>query len=130
VRIMLAIGSFLVGAIAVFAAAIAARRTGYLIVFPEGKQQVELASLFLAGASLIITVIALGLAVAAVVGYTAIKDAAAAAGKAAGEGAAKELLESMVQREVATRMALRQGANRTVEITEALSARGNDADPA
>ena len=129
VRIMLAIGWFLAGAIAIFAAVIAAHRAGYLIVFPEGKHQVELASLFLSAATLVITVVAMGLAVAAVVGYTALKEAASAAGKAAGENAAQELLADMVQREVATRLA-NQGPDRTEELTAALAARGNDAEQA
>src|SRR5688500_7793965 len=92
VRVMLVMAFLLIGAIAAFAAVIAAHRTGYLIVFPEGKQQVELASLFLAAASLVVTTVAMGLAVAAVVGYTSIKDAAVTAGREAGDKAARELL--------------------------------------
>jgi hypothetical protein len=129
VRIMLAIGSFLVGAIAVLAAVIVAHRTGYLIVFPEGKQQVELASLFLAAASLIITVVAMVLAVAAVVGYTALKEAATAAGQSAGDIAARELLQPLVRQEVA-RLAGLRGPDRTDDLTEALAARGEDAESA
>lgn len=124
VRIMFAIGWFLAGAIAIFVAVIAAHRTGYLIVFPDGKQQVELVSVFLTAATLVITVVAMGLAVAAVVGYTALKDAASAAGKDAGEKVARELLAELVQREVASRL----GPDRTEELTAALADRGNDAE--
>lgn len=127
-RIMFAIGWFLAGAIAIFVAMIAAHRAGYLIVFPEGKQQVELASLFLAASSLVITAVAIVLGVAAVVGYTALKEEARAAGQAAGASVARELLTNLVRQEVA-RVAALQGPDRIEELTAALAARGNDAGP-
>jgi hypothetical protein len=129
VRVIFAMGWSLVGAIAIFVIILSAHGSGYLVVFPEGKQQVELASLFLAAASLIITATAIGLAVAGAVGYTALRDAARDAGAAAGQRAAAELLETMVQREVAVRMAAMGGPDRTEELTAALAARGNDAKP-
>jgi membrane protein implicated in regulation of membrane protease activity len=130
VRIIFAIGWFLAGAIAILATVLGAHGVGYLIVFPDGKHQVELATLFLAAATLVITTVAIILAVAAVVGYTALKDAAASAGKEAGEKAARELLADMVQREVAARLAAPQGPDRTEELTAALAERGNDGGPA
>ena len=70
-RGMFAIGWFLAGGIAIFAAMLIAHSVDYIIVFPEGKHQIELASLFLAAATLVITTVAIILAVGAVVGYTA-----------------------------------------------------------
>jgi hypothetical protein len=129
VRILFAIGWFLAGSIAILAAVLAAHSHGYLIVFPDGKHQVELATLFLVAATLVITTVAMILAIVAVVGYTALRDAATAAGKAAGESAAQNLLTEMVQREVAARLSA-QGPDRTEELTAALAERGNDGGPA
>ena len=125
-RILFGIGWFLVGAIVVFVAVINAHRAGYLVVFPGGEHQVELATLFLAAATLIVTTAAMLLAVGAVVGYTALKDAAAAAGRDAGQKAANEVLAEMVQREVADRLA-RSGPDRTEELAAALAERGDNA---
>src|ERR1700730_18915523 len=98
-RILFAIGWALAGAILIFAAVLGAHDAGYIVVFPEQKYQIELASLFLVAATLIITTIAILLAVVAAVGYTALRDAAVNAGRGAGETAARELLAEMVQRE-------------------------------
>jgi hypothetical protein len=129
-RVLFGIGWFLAGAIAIFAAILVAHGVDYLIVFPDGNHQIELASLFLAAATLVITTIAIILAVGAVVGYTALRDTAAAAGRAAGQEAAQSALASMVQAEVAARLAAPQGPDRTEELAAALAARGNDAGPA
>jgi hypothetical protein len=128
-RILFAIGWFLAGSAAILAMVIVGHQAGYMVVFPEGKYQVELATLFLAAATLIITTVAMLLAVAAVVGYTALKDSATAAGRAAGLSAAQDLLAGMVQQEVEARLAA-QGLDRTEELTAALAERGNDGGPA
>ena len=67
-RILFGIGWFLVGAIIVFVTVISAHHAGYVVVFPGGEHQVELATLFLAAATLIVTTAAMLLAVGAVVG--------------------------------------------------------------
>ena len=125
-KILFAVGGFLVGAIIVFVAVISAHRVGYLVVFPGGEHQVELATLFLAAATLIVTTVAMLLAVGAVVGYTALKDAAEVAGRDAGQKAANQVLAEMVRREVADRLA-RSGPDRTEELTAALAERGDNA---
>jgi hypothetical protein len=121
-------GWFLAGSIAIFTMVLFGHNEGYLIVFPKTESQVELVTLFLAAATLIITTVALLLAVGAVVGYSALKEAAEAAGKLAGETAAREALTPMVQREVAARMGA-TGPDRTDELTAALAGRDNDAQP-
>lgn len=128
-RIMFAIGWFLAGSIAIFAAIIMAHHTGYLVVFPNGEHQVELATLFLAAATLVITAVAMILAIGAIVGYTTLRGAATRAGsdagRAAGERVANELLSDLVRREVAARLST-QGPERTADIAAALAAGDDD----
>jgi membrane protein implicated in regulation of membrane protease activity len=125
-RVLFAIGWFLAGAIAILAAILTAHGVGYLIVFPDGTHQIELASLFLAAATLIITTVAIILAVGAVVGYATLRDSAEAAGKLAGEEAARSALTIMVQAEVSARLGAPQGPDRTEELAAALAERGDD----
>jgi hypothetical protein len=125
-RIFITVAVFVCGMIGASWILIASHNNGFVVVFPPGESHVEVLTLVLAAATLVITAVAMMLAIAAVGGYTAIKDAASAAGKSAGEDAARELLADLVQREVAARLAAR-GPDRTEELAEALAERGNDA---
>ena len=49
---------------------------GVIVVFPSGQDHLALIGVFLAAATVSITAVALVVAVAAIVGYSAIKDAA------------------------------------------------------
>lgn len=131
-RIYVALGWFLAGAATILALMLLAHERGYLIVFPEGERHVELLSLFLGAATLIITAVAMIVAIGAVVGYTAIRDAAEVAGREAGDRAARELLAPIVSRgdALAQLLATRPQEDRTEELTAALAERGNDNGPA
>jgi hypothetical protein len=74
-------------------------KAGYLIVFPSSEQHVEILAVLLAAATLIIAAVAMLVAIGAVVGYSALRDAAVAAGRAAGDSAAREVLAPLVNRE-------------------------------
>ena len=74
--------------------ALAAYEFGYLGVFPSGVHHIELLSLFLAVATVIITIVALVLAIGAVVGYNAVKEAA----ERRAEEAASRLVREYISR--------------------------------
>lgn len=125
-RIVFAITWFLIGSIAVTAFILAGHKAGYIVVFPSSEQHVEILAVLLAAATLIIAAVAMAIAIGAVVGYTALKEAAIAAGSAAGDRAARELLTPMIQRD-AIMTTGRQADEKTEELTTALS-EGRDGD--
>lgn len=68
---------------------------GTIVVFPSnGGSQVELLPLFLAAATLVITAVAIVIAIAAVAGYSAVKDAAVAQARVVGQDTAETHMKS------------------------------------
>jgi hypothetical protein len=122
-RLLSAIGFFLIGGITVTVLLLGLHDHGYVIVFPTEDQHIELLSLFLGAATLVIAAVTLVLALGAVVGYGYIKDAATASGKEAGATAAGEHLAPFVRRLESVLKSMEEAgvADRTEELKAALS---------
>jgi ABC-type Fe3+ transport system substrate-binding protein len=75
-RLLVAAPSLLALAIVILGPLLWYYHRGVIVVFPAGEDRVALMGVFLAAATLAITAVALVVALAAVVGYSAIKDAA------------------------------------------------------
>jgi hypothetical protein len=121
-RLLTIVLSFFLGAVAAAWLLLHLHANGYIVVFPPGSEHVELLSLFLAAATLVIAAVTLLLALGAVVGYGYIKDAATEAGKRAGSDAAGQHLGPFVRRlEALLTAAEAGGTDRTEELKDALS---------
>ena len=75
-RLAIVAAVFVVIAAVIIAALWWMKADGAIVIFGPGEDRIALLSVFLAAATLIITAVALVVALAAVVGYSAIKDAA------------------------------------------------------
>lgn len=94
-RVRYVVEAFSVGAASVFLAVLGAYEFGYLGVFPSGIHHIELLSLFLAAATVVMTMVAIALAVAAVVGYNAVKEAAERRAEEAASKLVKEYIDQI-----------------------------------
>jgi hypothetical protein len=123
-RLLMAFFLFMAGSVATTVLLLSLYDTGFLVVFPAEEHHIELLSLFLAAATLVIAAVTLVLALGAVVGYSYMKDAAAQSGKDAGARAAGDHLAPFTRRLDAALTAMEAGAaDRTDDLKNALSER-------
>jgi hypothetical protein len=72
---------------------------GHLVVFPAGEDRIALLGVFLGAATLVLTGVALLVAVAAVVGYSSIRDAAINSARTTAEKVATDHLQALRTRQ-------------------------------
>lgn len=94
-RFAITLGFLIVLALAVTVPLLWYYHKGIIVVFPAGQDRLGLIGVFLAAATLAITAVALVVAPAAVVGYSAIKDAA----EKKAEEAAERLVKFYIKKE-------------------------------
>lgn len=82
-----------------FGAVVLAYHHGYLRSFPDPAKQVELLAVYLAAATLAVTIAAIAIAVFGAIGYTTIKNAAVEAARIAGAEAGERAIQPILQRE-------------------------------
>jgi hypothetical protein len=126
-NIIVAITSATVGAVAIFILLVFLYQEGWIAVYPEPDKQIEVLSLLLSAATLIITVVALFVALAAALSYTFIKEAAVNAAVAEAKKEARRAVAPLAERErQAISMGQQAGADRTQELAQALAEEGHD----
>lgn len=96
-RSLVTIIIFLVGALVTFLALTIAYGNGFLVPMEPRESRLDVLSIFLAASILIITAVALMVALLAVFGYNVIREAAMDAGKKAGEEAGRKAATGIVQ---------------------------------
>lgn len=137
-RVLKAILWFTFGAISIVCLVFLAFETGHLSVFPTAPpvHQIELISLFLGAATLVVTALGVVVALGAVIGYTALKEEIATsserAAREAGDKVVREVVGPVVRRMEAMQLDFGVAGgpeDRTREIAAALSERGDDAEP-
>jgi hypothetical protein len=72
---------------------------GHFVVFPAGEDRIALLGVFLAAATLVLTGVALLIAIAAVVGYSSLRDAAINSARTIAEKVAMEHLQALRTRQ-------------------------------
>lgn len=103
---------------------------GWLKVYPKNGDPAEVLGLLLGAATLIITTVALLMALAAVVGYSYLKESALEAAGNAGRKAARDMLEAAAKAENEARERQSETyTDRTQEIAVALAEGGANGPP-
>jgi hypothetical protein len=125
-RLAIAASVFVLIAAAIIAAMWWLKSHGAIMIFGPGEDRIALISVFLAAATLVITAVALVVALAAVVGYSAIKDAAIQSARTTAQQVMDDMRAAARTREAFASM-YREALPQEDALTKELGRRDDDA---